>query len=493
MKRDWKMTAQIAKGRWAIIAVAFVGVIAGCQTFRVLPQTQLVPLLALLSSYSLLNLLYRRIADWLYSSELNLIFHQFILDAVVITIGLHFSGGIENPFYLSLLLPIIVGGVLLKFRQAIMLALAVSGLFIEVALTEHYEVFHHVSISLFPHPVGEDLHAAHDLAFVLGKILVFVLTTWIATYFLLVIKKWYSSSRFQHVPRLRFVAAEGLIADVPNVISETLSSVSLKLSSLLQSAAVTDVIKDDLRGIAVQLDRIPALTHLSSFNQDLVLDEEWESHVLNYYQSQPLLIRFYNRIRWSCCPFSEIEKLVPVQGNILDLGCGFGLFTFHLATQSSTRKLLGVDVSENRVHVANEICSDFAVTNTRFRKISPGEVPIHYDGWDAIIIVDVLYLASQDAVYRTLDAAYGKLKKDGYLIVKEMSTLPRWKARWNRIQENLAVNILKMTLGQQLQFVTTEQIKSWMQGRNMEIQELRLSDGYPYPHLLLVAKKVLAG
>lgn len=65
--------------------------------------------------------------------------------------------------------------------------------------------------------------------------------------------------------------------------------------------------------------------------------------------------------------------------------------------------------------------------------------------WDAIVIVDVLYLQPADAQRALLAEAATRLAAGGLLLVKEMSPAPEWKATWNRWQETVAVSVLGIT------------------------------------------------
>ncbi len=78
-----------------------------------------------------------------------------------------------------------------------------------------------------------------------------------------------------------------------------------------------------------------------------------------------------------------------------------------------------------------------------FRVAESGAVPA--GPWDAIVIVDVLYLQPADAQRALLAEAATRLAAGGLLLVKEMSPAPEWKATWNRWQETVAVSVLGIT------------------------------------------------
>src|SRR5204862_5937206 len=83
-----------------------------------------------------------------------------------------------------------------------------------------------------------------------------------------------------------------------------------------------------------------------------------------------------------------VERFVPRQGFIVDLGCGHGLFACLLREAAESRRVLGIDLDERKIEVARG-----AVRDTQWLRFEVGDIikdpPPHCD---AVTIVDVLYL-----------------------------------------------------------------------------------------------------
>ena len=58
--------------------------------------------------------------------------------------------------------------------------------------------------------------------------------------------------------------------------------------------------------------------------------------------------------------------------------------------------------------------------------------------WDAIVILDVLYLLPSAEQHALIERCVAALAPGGRLLVKEMDMAAGWKARWNTAQETLA-------------------------------------------------------
>jgi 2-polyprenyl-3-methyl-5-hydroxy-6-metoxy-1,4-benzoquinol methylase len=171
---------------------------------------------------------------------------------------------------------------------------------------------------------------------------------------------------------------------------------------------------------------------------------------------------------------------------MLEVGCGHGLFAALLATTSPAREVVGVDVDGTKIHAAQRAAVRSGARLT-FAPAPPGELP---DGpWDAVAIVDVLYLIDRPGQEALLRRLAGDLAPGGVLLNKEMALSPGWKFRWMRFQERLAVKVLGITEGSELTFVPPADVGEWLRDAGLEVEHRRLDRRYPHPHHLIVARR----
>jgi ubiquinone/menaquinone biosynthesis C-methylase UbiE len=147
--------------------------------------------------------------------------------------------------------------------------------------------------------------------------------------------------------------------------------------------------------------------------------------------------------RYVTCPYDLLSSLFPSAGQILDIGCGDGLLLFLLSNQSSSqgRTYLGIDVGEDRIADAKRARIPFA----EFRLGGLSTLPA--DTFECVAIVDVLYLMPIGRWTDILQQAVRVLRKNGLLIVKEVTNKPRWKYWVAYLQEILAIKVIRMTKG----------------------------------------------
>ena len=126
-------------------------------------------------------------------------------------------------------------------------------------------------------------------------------------------------------------------------------------------------------------------------------------------------------------PYEVIDKMVPLNGRITDLGCGEGLLSNYLAISSPKRKITGFEIARERLERAKK-----GIKNTEF--IVGDIVKISYpSSTDTVILFHVLHhLPSKENQYNVLNKAKKSLKKNGKLIIVEVHVKPTLKylAAW---------------------------------------------------------------
>ena len=170
------------------------------------------------------------------------------------------------------------------------------------------------------------------------------------------------------------------------------------------------------------------------------------------YADAPRADRAHVRGRWWTAPFTAVEKSLPTTGRVLEVGCGHGLFVAYAALTGPQRIVVGVDIDTDKIAVGTRALAPLGERATVSVGVS-GRVP---EGpWDAIVILDVLYLLPSAEQHALIDRCVAALAPGGRLLVKEMDMAAGWKARWNTAQETLAVKVLRITEGHEFDFLPT--------------------------------------
>lgn len=222
---------------------------------------------------------------------------------------------------------------------------------------------------------------------------------------------------------------------------------------------------------------------------------------LHAYRGLGLATRLHARVRWLSAPFAAVEAQVPSAGRILEIGCGHGLFCTYLALTGRDRTVVGVDIDRAKIGQAQRVGEQFAGGRLRFSTATSGAV--EPGPWDAIVVIDMLYLLPADEQRALLLSAAAELAPGGVLLIKEMGTAPAWKVRWNTVQETLAVSVLRITErteradgpaeAPRFAFVPPDVMAGWLREAGLSTTGRRVDRHLPHPHHLLTAHRSVTG
>jgi 2-polyprenyl-3-methyl-5-hydroxy-6-metoxy-1,4-benzoquinol methylase len=196
--------------------------------------------------------------------------------------------------------------------------------------------------------------------------------------------------------------------------------------------------------------------------------------------------RFHLVGRYLLCPYDFLLSLFPPAGQILDIGCGDGLLLFLLSNQSNSRgrTYLGIDVGENRIADAKRAKIPFA----EFRLEDVSTLPA--DTFECVAIVDVLYLLPIGRWTEILQQAVRILRKNGLLIVKEVTNKPRWKYWISYFQEILAIKVIGMTQGDAPHLESTDTYRAYIEAAGIDVFKVERLDAWrPHAHVAFVGRK----
>jgi 2-polyprenyl-3-methyl-5-hydroxy-6-metoxy-1,4-benzoquinol methylase len=218
-----------------------------------------------------------------------------------------------------------------------------------------------------------------------------------------------------------------------------------------------------------------------------VTRDELKRRTLAAFRTLPRRERMHVRGRWKSCPVPAVDAEVPLAGRVLEVGCGHGLVSTYLALASPSRAVTGIDIDLRKIDLAQRAAAELGETRPTFHHAADGDVPV--GPWDAIVIVDVLYLLPRHRERVLLDECVASLATGGLLVIKETDITPRWKHRLAVLQEVIATRVLRITAGADLTFTPVSELAAHLRLRGLEVRSRRVDRGYLHPHALIVARK----
>jgi ubiquinone/menaquinone biosynthesis C-methylase UbiE len=118
----------------------------------------------------------------------------------------------------------------------------------------------------------------------------------------------------------------------------------------------------------------------------------------------------------------EELKLVPLRPgmDVLDVGCGTGAVTRILAERVSPGRVIGLDVSEERLAVAKDLAKEHGVSNVEYRRADVRDLDAEKEGFDLVYSRFLFqYLPGKDGL-DTLAAMKRMARPAGHVTVADI-------------------------------------------------------------------------
>jgi len=190
--------------------------------------------------------------------------------------------------------------------------------------------------------------------------------------------------------------------------------------------------------------------------------------------------RVYLKLRSIIIPFPLIEKHVPKDGTVVDIGCGFGIFAHFMSIKSKGRNVIGIELNEKRISQANQIYGNLSNLQFICNDITSSDIPKA----DTITAIDVFHhIPSLELQINLLESCFSVLQKNGMLIIKDVDTKPIWKYWWNKIHDYI------MTKGEPVLYNDSSIMKELIKNAGFRLEKFEMFTGQPYAHVLYVAVK----
>ncbi|MFC1814566.1 class I SAM-dependent methyltransferase [Thermodesulfobacteriota bacterium] len=198
-----------------------------------------------------------------------------------------------------------------------------------------------------------------------------------------------------------------------------------------------------------------------------------EKGVISLY-SQNFITKMYTILRFKLSPIAKIEKYVPQKGDILDLGCGSGIFANILYLGSKERNILGVDLSSARIEIAKRLSKD----NPNMKFMTGDVNSVTFADFGIITLIDLLHHMTFADQEKLLNKVFSKLHAGGLLLIKDLEKYPLWKYVFHYIQDTISYK------GAKLYFRRAEAMVALLNRIGFEVEIISLASGYPHPHVL---------
>jgi ubiquinone/menaquinone biosynthesis C-methylase UbiE len=177
----------------------------------------------------------------------------------------------------------------------------------------------------------------------------------------------------------------------------------------------------------------------------------------------------------------EIGQYLPESGSVLDIGCGFGLFSLYYAASGPRRLLRGLDVNGRRIALARRAAARLGIDNVVYEQADArdfkGDAEVQ-----AAYMLDIVHHIPPAMVPSLLGQLRRALPPRGVLLVKDVDTRPTPK-RWFTWALDKAMSPTTPVC-----YWSAEALTAALEAARFTVRRHLMVDLLPYPHILYICE-----
>ena len=212
--------------------------------------------------------------------------------------------------------------------------------------------------------------------------------------------------------------------------------------------------------------------------------------LLKLYSSSPFpeILKVYARIIFN---FNQIKKqldnFIPKSGNVLDYGCGYGIFANYLKLVNPSLNVYGYDISTERVNVANIVGKlTGAKFTTRFDSIKIKNLKL-------LLLIDVLPFFTLERKRKLLRELIPLVETGGTVFVKDTLKSPSWRFKYVNFEEKIKVAL--KVYGRDVKdgpfyYLTKDEFIELLESSGLEVVKVVQDNLLVYPGVFYIARKI---
>jgi SAM-dependent methyltransferase len=177
----------------------------------------------------------------------------------------------------------------------------------------------------------------------------------------------------------------------------------------------------------------------------------------------------------------EIGQYLPTAGAVLDIGCGFGLFSLYYAATAPGRLVRGLDVNARRIAMARRAAQRLGLDNAVYEhgdaRNFKGDTEVA-----AAYMLDIVHHVPPASVPPLLAQLRRALAPGGLLLVKDVDTRPAPKRWFTWTLDRL------MAPRTPVRYWSADEMTAALEGAGFGVRRHLMVDLLPYPHVLYICE-----
>jgi len=179
----------------------------------------------------------------------------------------------------------------------------------------------------------------------------------------------------------------------------------------------------------------------------------------------------------------EIGQYLPPSGPVLDIGCGFGLFSLYYAATGPARFVRGIDLNARRIAMARRAAARLSIENVAYEegdaRTFKGDSEVA-----AAYMLDIVHHIAPETVPPLLRRLHACLAPGGVLVLKDVDTRPAPKRWFTWALDKLMAPMTPV------RYWSGDELAAALRGAGFEVRRHAMLDFLPYPHVIYIATRL---
>ena len=193
--------------------------------------------------------------------------------------------------------------------------------------------------------------------------------------------------------------------------------------------------------------------------------------------------RAYSRARFLILRqrfLDEIGQYLPADGDVLDIGCGFGLFSLYYAQVHPRARFHGIDTDARRIERARRAAERLGLDNVDYAVGDARRFQATARRLRAVYMLDIVHHIPPERVEPLLRELWQSLTPGGRLVVKDVDTHPAYKRWFTHVLDRL------VSPGGLIHYWPADRLQDLLERVGFRVHRHLMVDILPYPHVLYV-------
>jgi uncharacterized protein len=194
-----------------------------------------------------------------------------------------------------------------------------------------------------------------------------------------------------------------------------------------------------------------------------------ERLVKNYLFKGPVL-EWYLKVKIRLEKDYELfHRHLPMEGQITDIGCGYGFMSYMMSFLSENRTMTGIDYDKEKIETANHVAAKHDRISFLHGDVLNMELPVS----KAFILADVLHYFPEDEQEKLIDCCVKKLEEGGVMMIRDGDRQMEQKHFGTRLSEFFSTRLgFNQTRGDEkkLYFTSKEKVMKILTDKGLEVE-----------------------